>query len=140
VTEPVWIDERDALTLHERLLALHGGAEGLRDRTLLESALARPQQHFSYAESLNMFEMAAAYTGGIVRNHPLADGNKRTGFVLGILFLELDGYRFAASEQEAARAVLQLASGDLDEVGYAAFLRANSSTEKKSPRSHHEKT
>jgi death on curing protein len=139
VTEPVWIDERDALTLHERLLAQHGGAEGLRDRTLLESALARPRQHFTYAESLNMFEMAAVYTGGILRNHPFVDGNKRTGFVVGILFLELNGYRFDASEQEAARAVLQLASGDLDEVGYAAFLRANSSPGKKSPRSRHEK-
>ena len=131
MTQPVWIDERDALTLHERLLALHGGAEGLRDRTLLESALARRQQHFTYAESPDMFEMAAAYTSGIVRNHPFVDGNKRTGFVVGILFLELNGYRFAASEQEAAQAVLGLASGDLDEVGYAAFLRANSSAEKK---------
>jgi death-on-curing protein len=131
VTEPVWIEERDALPLHERLLALHGGAEGLRDRTLLESALARPQHHFIYAESPNMFEMAAAYTSGIVGNHPFVDGNKRTGFVVGILFLELNGYRFAASEQEAARAVLDLAGGDLDEVGYTAFLRANSSPEKK---------
>jgi death-on-curing protein len=78
-----------------------------------------------------MFEMAAAYTSGIVRNHPFVDGNKRTGFVVGILFLELNGYRFAASEQEAAQAVLGLASGDLDEVGYTAFLRANSSAEKK---------
>ena len=131
MTQPVWIDERDALTLHDRLLALHGGAEGLRDRTLLESALARPPQHFTYAESSNMFELAAAYTSGIVRNHPFVDGNKRTGFVVGILFLELNGYRFAASEQEAAQAVLRLASGDLDEVGYTAFLRANSSAGKK---------
>jgi death-on-curing protein len=75
--------------------------------------------------------MAAAYTSGIVRNHPFVDGNKRTGFVFGILFLELKGYRFAAREQEAARAVMELASGDLDDVGYAAFLRANSSAEKK---------
>ena len=127
MTEPVWLDERDALALHDRLLALHGGAEGLRDHGLLESALARPQQHFAYAESPNMFEMAAVYTGGIVRNHPFVDGNKRTGFVVGILFLELNGYRFAASEEEATRAVLELAKGNLDEAGYAAFLRANSS-------------
>jgi death on curing protein len=131
VTEPVWIDERDALSLHDRLLALHGGAAGLRDHTLLKSALARPQQHFAYAESPNVFEMAAAYTGGIVRNHPFVDGNKRTGFVVGILFLELNGYRFAASEVEAARAVLELARGNLDEAAYTAFLRANSSREKK---------
>lgn len=131
MTEPVWIDERDALALHDRLLALHGGAEGLRDHGLLKSALARAQQHFAYAESPNLFEMAAAYTGGIVGNHPFVDGNKRTGFVVGILFLELNGYRFAASEEEATRAVLELASGNLDEAGYTAFLRANSSPVKK---------
>ena len=131
MTEPFWIEERDALTLHERLLARHGGAEGLRDPTLLESALARPQQRFTYVESPDPLEMAAVYTSGVVRNHPFVDGNERTGFVVGILFLELNGYRFAASEQEAAQAVLELASGDLDEVGYTAFLRANSSPEKK---------
>ena len=129
--EPVWIDERDALALHGRLLALYGGAEGLRDHGLLKSALARPQQHYTYAESPNMLEMAAAYTGGIVRNHPFVDGNKRTGFVVGVLFLELNGYRFAASEEEAAQAVMALASGNLDEAGYTAFLRANSSLVKK---------
>ena len=128
---PLWIEERDVLVLHDRLLALHGGAAGLRDRNLLQSALARPQQYFAYSESPDMIGMAAVYTAGIVRNHPFVDGNKRTGFVVGILFLELNGYRFAASEQEAAQAVLGLASGDLDEVGYTAFLRANSSAEKK---------
>ena len=131
MTEPVWIDGRDALVLHDRLLALHGGAEGVRDDGLLKSALARPQQHFAYAEPPNLFEMAAAYTGGIVHNHPFVDGNKRTGFVVGILFLELNGYRFAASEQEATRAVLELARANLDEAGYSAFLRANSSPAKK---------
>ena len=76
--EPVWIDERDALALHDRLLALHGGAAGLRDDGLLQSALARPQQHFAYAETTDIIDMAAAYTAGIVRNHPFVDGNKRT--------------------------------------------------------------
>jgi len=89
VKEPVWIDERDALVLHDRLLALHGGAAGLRDNTLLQSALARPRQHFADAESAGIIDMATAYPAGIVRNHPFVDGNKRTGFVLGILFLEL---------------------------------------------------
>jgi death on curing protein len=131
VKEPVWIDERDALTLHDRLLALHGGAVGLRDDGLLKSALARPQQHFAYAESSDIVDMAAAYTGGIVRNHPFVDGNKRTGFVVGVLFLELNGYRFTASEEEAAQMVLELASGNLDEAGYIAFLRAHASLGKK---------
>lgn len=123
--EPIWVDERDALTLHDRLLALHGGAAGLRDHGLLKSALARPRQHFAYAESSDIIDMATAYTAGIVRNHPFVDGNKRTGFVVGILFLELNGYRFTASEEDAAQAVLNLAAGTLDEPGYTAFLRSN---------------
>ena len=124
---PLWIEERDALILHDRLLALHAGATGERDDALLQSALARPRQISAYAESPGIIDMAAAYTAGIVRNHPFIDGNKRTGFVVGILFLELNGYRFAASEEDAAQAVLALAAGRLDEQGYAAFLRANAS-------------
>ena len=108
------IDERDALALHDRLLALHGGAVGLRDDGLLKSAMARPQQHFAYAESPDIVNMAAAYTWGIVCNHPFVDGNKRTGFVVGVLFLELNGYRFSASEEDAAQMVLELASGNLE--------------------------
>ena len=126
MTRPLWIDERDTLTLHDRLLALHGGAAGVRDDTLLKSALARPQQIDAYADAPDLIDLAAAYTAGIVRNHPFIDGNKRTGFVVGILFLELNGYRFSANEADAAQAVLALAAGTLDEAGYAAFLRANS--------------
>jgi death-on-curing protein len=131
VKQPVWIDERDVLALHERVIMLHGGAPGLRDRSLLNSALARPHQHFAYADSPDIIGLAAIYTGAIVRNHPFVDGNKRTGFVVGILFLELNRYRFTASEEESARAVIALAGGKLDEAGYTAFLRANSSREKK---------
>lgn len=126
MTEPLWIDVRDALALHERLLALHGGAAGLRDRALLESALARPRQLRAYADAPDRIGLAAAYTTGLVRNHPFIDGNKRVGFVVGVLFLELNGYRFTASEADAAQAVLELAAGALDEAGYANFLRANS--------------
>ena len=125
--EPVWIEERDALVLHDRLLALHGGAPGVRDGALLQSALARPRQHYFYAENADVIDMAAAYTAGIVRNHPFVDGNKRTGFVVGILFLELNGYRFTANEEDATQAVMALAAGTLDEPGYTAFLRANTS-------------
>jgi death on curing protein len=126
VKEPVWIDERDALALHDRLLALHGGSSGLRDEGLLKSALARAQQIHAYADAPHVIDLAAAYTAGIVRNHPFIDGNKRTGFVVGILFLELNGHIFKASEEDAAQAVLNLAAGTLDEAGYASFLRANS--------------
>lgn len=123
--EPVWIDERDAFALHDRLLALHGGADGLRDVGLLKSALARAQQHFTYADSPSITGLAAVYTAGIVGNHPFVDGNKRTGFIVGVLFLEMNGFRFQASEEAAAQAVLELAAGTLDEAGYEAFLRAN---------------
>ena len=131
MNEPVWIDERDALALHDRLLALHGGAAGLRDEALLKSALARPRQHHAHAESPDVIDLAAVYTVGIVHNHPFVDGNKRTGFVVGILFLELNGYLFNASEEDVAQAVLEVAAGNLDEAGYSAFLHANVTREKK---------
>jgi death on curing protein len=123
--EPLWIEERDALAIHDRILAVHGGAPGLRDRGLLQSALARPRQHHAYADSTDIVAMAALYTSGIVGNHPFVDGNKRTGFVVGILFLELHGFNFKATEEDATQAVLNLAAGTLDEVGYAAWLRAS---------------
>jgi death-on-curing protein len=125
VREPLWIDERDALALHDRLLALEGGAPGLRDLGLLMSALARPQQLRAYGDKPDIIQMAAAYTAGIVRDHPFIDGNKRTGFVVGVLFLELNGYRFVASEEDAAQAVLSLAAKTLEETAFAAWMRAN---------------
>lgn len=124
--DPLWIEERDALTIHDRLLALHGGPQGLRDQGLLQSALARPRQHHSYARSASIVELAALYTAGIVRNHPFVDGNKRTGFVAGILFLELNGFIFTASQEDAARAVFDLAAGVIDEAAYAVWLKAQS--------------
>ncbi len=124
MSEPAWIDEAVVLAIHERQLAEHGGAGGLRDEALLHSALGRPLNHFAYP-SADIIELAALYTAGIVQNHPFVDGNKRTGFVAGVLFLELNGYRFTASEVAAARAVLELAAGSIDEEGFCAFLRAN---------------
>lgn len=123
--ELLWIKERDALAIHDRLLALYGGATGLRDRGLLESALARPRQHHAYAETSKIIEMAALYTAGIVRNHPFVDGNKRTGFVIGVVFLELHGFDFTASEADATHAVMALAAGTLDEAGYTVWMRDN---------------
>jgi len=125
VSEPIWIDERDALALHDRLLALDGGAPGVRDVNLLQSALARPKQLHAYGDNPDIIDMAAAYTAGIVRNHPFIDGNKRTGFLVGVLFLELNGYHFTATEESAAQAILSLAAATLDEPALAAWLRAN---------------
>lgn len=126
MTEWVWLDERDALTLHERLLAAHGGAVGVRDAGLLESAMARPRQLAAYGDDPDVSDLAAAYTAGVVGNHPFVDGNKRVGFVLGVLFLEINGARFTASEDAATLAVLDLASGSMDMAGYAVFPRENS--------------
>ncbi|MGC1862390.1 MAG: type II toxin-antitoxin system death-on-curing family toxin [Methylocystis sp.] len=123
--EPIWIEEIDVLTVHDRLLVFHGGAAGVRDDGLLKSALARARQLFAYGDRVDLIDMASAYTAGIVKNHPFLDGNKRTGFVAGILFLELNGYRFTATEAAAAEAVLALAAGLSDEAGYTAFLREN---------------
>jgi death-on-curing protein len=123
--EPLWIDLRDALALHDRLLALDGGASGVRSQPLLESALARPQQLYAYGNSPDIIDLAAAYIFGIVRNHPFVDGNKRTGFVIGVLFLELNGYRFNASEADATEAIFQLAAGKLSEAAFARWMREN---------------
>jgi death-on-curing protein len=123
--EPIWIEEHEALTLHNRLLALDGGASGVRDAGLLQSALARPRQLHSYGTNPGVIDMAAAYISGIVRNHPFVDGNKRTGFVVGILFLELNAAHFTASEESAAQAILSLAAGTLDEPSLTAWLRSN---------------
>ena len=123
---PIWIDERDVLAIHDRLLAAHGGRPGLRDDGLLQSALARHRQHHAYVSQPDVIAMAALYTAGILRNHPFIDGNKRTGFATGVLFLELNGFSFMANEEDATQAVLGLAGGALDEAAYVAWLRANS--------------
>jgi death-on-curing protein len=125
MSEPIWIEQELVLAIHDRQLVEHGGAAGLRDEGLLQSALGRPLNHYTYA-SPDIVQLAATYTAGIVQNHPFLDGNKRTGLVVGVLFLELNGYRFTASEESAAQAVLELAAGTMDEQGFCKFVRANS--------------
>ncbi len=124
MSEPIWIEEDVVLAIHDRQLAEHGGAAGVRDVSLLPSALARPQNQLAYLKS-DAIELAAKYIAGIVQNHPFVDGNKRTGFVVGVLFLELNGYRFTSSEADAAQAILELASGRIHESGLLAFVRGN---------------
>jgi death on curing protein len=123
--EPVWIDERDALAIHDRVTALHGGLSIVRDSGLLESALARPRHHYAYRKGTSLPDLAAIYVAGIVRNHPFVDGNKRTGFVIGVLFLELSGFEFLAKEEDAAQAIMDLAAGTLREADFAPWLKAN---------------
>jgi death on curing protein len=122
---PVWIDERVVLAIHGRLLSLDGGLAGVRDLPLLQSALTRPQQLHAYGDKVDLVDLAVAYTAGIIRNHPFTDGNKRTGFVIGVLFIELNGGKFTATEESAAHAVLSLAAGTLNEAEFTEWMREN---------------
>ncbi len=124
MTDVIWLDLPEVLAIHGRQLDEHGGASGMRDDGLLESALARSQELFADGEP-DIFDLAAAYTAGIVQNHPFVDGNKRTGFVVGLLFLELNGPTFKASEADATQAVLKLAAGEINDDELAIWLRSN---------------
>ena len=97
----------------------------VRDPGLLQSALARPQPPNADGGDTDMIDLAAAYTVGVVRSHSFIEGNKRTGFVVGVLFLEINGDRFTAPEEEATQAVLDLAAGTLDEAAFAAWMRVS---------------
>jgi death-on-curing protein len=123
--EPYWLTREECLALHDMMLAQYGGCSGIRDEGLLESALARPQQLHHYGKP-TMPEMAAAYSAGIVKNHPFLDGNKRTGFMMGAGFLERNGCEFFASEVEVVLRTLALAAGEMTEADYAAWLKENS--------------
>ncbi len=123
--EPQWVLREMVLALQERLLAEFGGLGGIRDEGLLDSALARPQQLFAHGRR-SLFDLAGAYAFSLVRNHPFLDGNKRIGFTVAVLFLELNGKRFTAPESEAALKTLALAARELGEAGYAAWLRKHS--------------
>jgi death on curing protein len=122
----IWINEGDAILIHERLLSLNGGASGIRDRGLLQSALARPQQLHNYGDNPAIIDLAASYVMGIVKNHPFVDGNKRVGFGVGVLFLELNGHIFTASAIAAADTILAVAAGEMNETGLANFLLQHS--------------
>ena len=121
----VWIDPRVLLAVHEEQLAEHGGAPGTRDIGLYESALARPRNLVLYGEP-DAAALAAAYGCGIARNHPFIDGNKRTAFVAVELFLALNGIELVADDGACMLIMLAVASGTLDEAGFAAWLREHS--------------
>ena len=125
MTEPIWVLREVAFGAHEQSLALFGGSAGVRDEGLLDSALGRPLNLFAYGRPTR-FELAASYAAGVVKNHPFIDGNKRTGFVVAVTFLELNGCRFAAEEADAAVRILALAAGEMTEAACAAWLEANS--------------
>lgn len=122
---PEWILRDTVLALHEQLLAEFGGASGVRDEGLLESALARPEHLFAYGKP-SVCELAASYAFGLVKNHAFVDGNKRVGFAIAALFLELNGRSLQAAEVDATVRTLALATGAMDEADYASWLKANS--------------
>ncbi len=120
----IWIPKPTVFGAHAKSLAGFGGADGLRDEGLLESALARPENLAAYGEP-DAFDLAGAYAFGIVRNHPFVDGNKRTAFLTAALFLELNGHSLVATEPEATATMLAFASGEISEPDFAAWLREN---------------
>ncbi len=122
--EPRWLDIDLVLDFHAEQLALFGGPDGIRDRGLLESALARPINKFSYGET-DLSVLAAAYGFGIAKNHPFVDGNKRTALASIIVFLGLNRIDLDAMQAEAAAIVLAVAAGEAAEDVLARWIAAH---------------
>ncbi|HWG18989.1 MAG TPA: type II toxin-antitoxin system death-on-curing family toxin [Terracidiphilus sp.] len=121
-----WLTKNEVMAIHDMQLAWHGGASGLRDEGLLESALARAQNIATYSEETpSLAVLAAAYGAGIVRNHPFLDGNKRTGLVAAFTFIERNGFLVTASQEDAYFIFYDLAAGKLSEDELAHWLDAN---------------
>jgi death-on-curing protein len=118
----VWLSEKIVLAIHDEQLAEHGGASGVRDAGLLESALARPVNHAAYGAP-DTAELAAIYAIGIARNHPFIDGNKRAAFAAMVLFLSLNGLRLKAPEVEATIMTLRMAAGDASDAEFIDWVR-----------------
>ena len=117
-----WLTRQAVEIMHEEQLREHGGLGGLKDENALEAALARPLHKAAYGAP-DIFELAAAYLYGIVRNHPFSDGNKRTGFLAAFTFLLLNGFMVEASQVDIIAFVLAVAAGEIDEEGATRFLR-----------------
>jgi death-on-curing protein len=121
--EPIWMEAADAVIAHDLELAAHGGAQGLRDAGLLESALARPRNIWAYAESPpSLPVLAAAYASGISSNHPFVDGNKRTALLVSFAFLDVNGSEVNASQEDAFLTILGLAAGEVSEEQLAEWF------------------
>ncbi len=128
MNEPKWILFETVISIHQIILAEHGGSTGIRDLSLLESALARPKQRYAYQPESTLFELAASYSFGLAKNHPFVDGNKRTSLTVGILFLELNGLSFHAPEPETVIAFENLASSLFSELELADWFRLHSAS------------
>jgi death on curing protein len=124
VSEPIWLDTSIVLDVHAEQLALFGGADGVRDLGLLESALGRPLNKYAYGET-SLAALAAAYAFGIARNHPFVDGNKRAAFASIIVFLGLNGVDFDVPPEAATAIILGMAAGEIDEDGLTRWIGDN---------------
>ena len=121
----VWITRDLALAIHERQLSEHGGGMGVRDETLLESALARPQQLFAYGDPApDLAALAASLACALAKNHPFVDGNKRTAHVCYRVFITLNDGELVATDKDKYVAMLGLAEGSLGEAEFADWLRS----------------
>ena len=121
---PIWIEKSLVLAIQSRLLVEHGGASGIRDEGLLESALDKPKNLYSYGNP-DLYDLAVAYITGLVQNHPFVDGNKRIGFMAGYIFLARNGKELIADEAEAAQIILDLASHSIEEIQLKRWLIEN---------------
>ena len=127
MSEPKWLNELSVVLLHAESVAEHGGSEGLRDRGLLQSALARARNLYVYEGVTEVARLAAVYGFGIARNHPFLDGNKRTAFLAIGLFLLKNGHVLETDDTEATRTMFALASGALTEAELVEWIRRHSS-------------
>ena len=124
MSEPIWLTRQIIVAIHDEQLAIHGGASGLRDEGMLQSALDRPRNKWAY-ENAELVELAAAYAFAIARNHPFVDGNKRTSLLAIYTFLGLNGLDFIVPEAEAAAIILALAAGEVSEESLTRWIRDN---------------
>jgi death-on-curing protein len=131
VSEPIWIKKATILAAHAEVLAEYGGLEGIRDEGLLESALARPRNVFTYGGVNDFHKLAAFYAIGIAHNHPFVDGNKRAAFIAMALFLAANGLRLTANQVDATNTFLEVAAGKLNEDELTAWIQKNTSLRRK---------
>jgi len=124
--EPVWIRDDVVFAIHRRQIAEHGGLDGIRDESLLKSALGKPRNMYIYGEPLpSIAALAASYAYGIIKNHPFIDGNKRTAFVVCLLFLQLNGIILRSGQKEKYEIFLHLAEGKVSESDFAEWIEEN---------------
>ncbi len=131
--EPRWVIIEVALAVHRMLLAEHGGGEGLRDEKLLESALSRARQKYTYEPDSSLFGLAAGLSFGLVKNHAFVDGNKRVALTLGLVFLDINGIEIAAPEADAAVTFEELAAGRMSKKELSEWFQKHAIAFRKPP-------